>query len=90
MILPLLDVEDQFIMESELDRILYHQNRIEDVSLRIAAKTVKTEDTLKADESPSEPAIAEDVVTLLSVIGVDYFTAMLFLYEIGEAILIIE
>jgi len=86
MILPLLDVEDQFIMESELDRILYHQGRIEDVSLRIdqfimeseldrilyhqgriedvslriAAKTVKTEDSLKADESPSEPAIAEE------------------------------
>ncbi|MBU7025855.1 MAG: IS110 family transposase [Theionarchaea archaeon] len=79
-----MDVEDQFIMESELDRILYHQNRIEDVSLRIAAKTVKTEDSLKADGTPSEPAIAEDVVTLLTLIGVDYFTAMLFLCEIGD------
>ncbi|MBU7028781.1 MAG: IS110 family transposase [Theionarchaea archaeon] len=84
MILPLLDVEDQFIMGSELDRIVYHQSRIEDVSLRIAAKTVETEDSLKADGTPSEPAIAEDVVTLLTLIGVDYFTAMLFLYEIGD------
>ena len=70
-------------MRSELDRVYYHQNCIEDVSLKIAQKTVKTEEALK-DYRDCEKFLSKDVKTILTLIGVDYFTAMLFLCEIGD------
>ena len=82
-IVPLLDPGDQYIMRSELDRIYYHQNCIEDVSLKIAQKTVKTEEALN-DYRDCENLLSKDVKTVLTLIGVDYFTAMLFLCEIGD------
>lgn len=68
MVLPLLDPEDQFILGIELERISELKGHIEDVEQKTAAQA----------------GITEEVLLLLSVIGVNYFIAVLFLSEIGD------
>jgi len=78
-----LDPGDQYIMRSELDRVYSYNTLIEAVSLKIVQQAVKTE-PLNSACSTCEDVLSEDVKTLLTLIGVDYFTALLFLCEIGD------
>ena len=63
-----LDSVDQFILETELYRIDILQTHIKEVEQRILIQT----------------EITEDVTLLMTIIGIDIFTALLFLYEIGD------
>ncbi len=68
MVVPLVDPGDQFVLGMELSRISELKGCIEQVEQRIASQAV----------------ITEEVTTLMSITGVDYFTAMLFLCEISD------
>ncbi len=67
-VVPLVDPVDQFVLGMELSRISELKGRIEQVEQKIASQAV----------------ITEEVTTLLSLIGVDYFTATLFLCEVSD------
>lgn len=77
MILSFLDLEDQFIVEMELDRLKELQDRITTVEQKIAVQAL-------AAETAFCEAVREDITLLLTLIGVDFFTAALFLSEIGD------
>jgi transposase len=66
--LPALTFNDRLILRRELIRVEEHTIHIKEVELEIAAQA----------------GITEDVKLLMSLIGVGYFTALLFLYEIGN------
>jgi len=66
--LPALTFNDRLILRRELTRVEEHINHIKEVEQEIAAQA----------------GITEDVKLLLSLTGVGYFTALLYLYEIGD------
>jgi transposase len=66
--LPALTFNDRLILRRELKRVEEHINDIKEVEQEIAALA----------------GITEDVKLLMSLTGVGYFTALLFLYEIGD------